>query len=70
MACINQPDEDQQKRALIPSVRNEIVRDLVVQLYAFTPKPQRAFCTKVAEMLVRRYPFMRDTGKKVSGYVS
>ena len=69
MACINQSNEDQQKRALTPSVRNEIVRDVVAQMYSHILKPQKPFCTQVAEMLVKKYPFMRDTGK-VSGYVS
>ena len=69
MACINQPDGYQQNTALTPTLRNEIVRDLVVHMYSFTPKIQKAFCTKAAEMLVTKYPFMRDVGK-VSGYVS
>lgn len=70
MACINQPNEDLQRRALTPSICNEIVRDLVVQMYVYAVKPRRAFCTKAAEMLVKTYPFMRDTGTKISGYVS
>ena len=27
-------------------------------------------CTVVAKNLIARYPFMKDTGEKVSGYVS
>ena len=53
-----------------PLVRNEIVRVLATQMFCYNPKPQKEFCTVVAKNLIARYPFMKDTGEKVSGYVS
>lgn len=70
MNCIQKETEEQQQQALIPTIRNEIVRDLVAQIFFHNPKPQKEFCTNVAQLLVRKYPFMRDIGHKVSGYVS
>ena len=57
-------------RALVPKIRNEIVRDLVSQMFSFDSKPQKEFCTQVAKLLVKKYTFMQDVGQKVSGYVS
>ena len=34
------------------------------------PKPNSTFASVVANKLVRKYPFMKDIGSKVSGYVS
>lgn len=70
MNCITKDTEEQQRQALVPKIRNEIVRDLVSQMFSFDPKPQKEFCAHVAKMLVKKYPFMRDVGLKVSGYVS
>ena len=70
MACIRQSTEEEQRRALGPLVRNEIVRVLATQMFCYDPKPQKEFCTAVAKKLVKRYCFMKDTGEKVSGYVS
>ena len=70
MDCIEASTEEEQQQALIPTVRNEIVRDLVTHMFSFNPKPQKDFCTKVAQMLVKKYCFMADKGQKVSGYVS
>ena len=53
-----------------PPVRNEIVRDLVTQMFSFRVKPDTAFCTQAARKLVLKYKFMRDVGSGVSGYVS
>jgi len=39
-------------------------------MFCYDPKPQKDFCTDVAKMLVKKYPFMRDVGERVSGYVS
>ena len=69
MACIKAAPEEQ-KRMLTPSIRNEIVRDLVTQMYAIRQKPDRALCTLVAKSLAKKYPFMKDVGENVSGYVS
>ena len=69
MDCIQKDTEEEQRQALTPSIRNEIVRDKVAQMFSYNPKPQR-FCTHVAQMLIRKYKFMCDTGHKVSGYVS
>lgn len=70
MECIDQPSLEEQKRALNPSIRNEITRALGTHLFSYNPVPTKAFCTEVARMLIRKYPFMQDTGKKESGYVS
>ena len=70
MECINKPTEEERKLSLVRDVRCEIVRDLVVQMYSFNPRPNKEFCTEVAKMLVKKYDFMKDIGHKVSGYVS
>ena len=70
MACIQAPSIEEKKKNLTVSVRGEISRDLVTQMYAFKQKPDRSFCTYVAKCLVKKYPFMMDTGRNVSGYVS
>ena len=44
MKCIEQ-------KSVSPQVRNEIVRDVVAQMFAFEPKPKK-FATEVAEQLV------------------
>ena len=70
MECIDQPSLEEQKRAVNPSIRNEITRALGMHMFSYNPKPKKEFCTEVARMLVKNSPFMRDTGKKESGYVS
>ena len=70
MACLQQTTEEEQRRALTPPIRNEIVRVVATQMFCYDPKPQKDFCTLVAKKLVAKYPFMQDTGEKVSGYVS
>ena len=70
MACINAATEEDQRRLLTTAIRNEIVRDLVTQMYACNPRPDRAFCTVAARSLVKKYHFMKDVGTNVSGYVS
>ena len=70
MNCIANDTEEECRQALTPKVRNEIVRDLVSQMFSFDSKPQKEFCAHVAKLLVKKYPFMRDVGLKVSGYVS
>lgn len=70
MSCIQQPTEEEQRRALGPLVRNEIVRVLATQMFCFDPKPKKEFCTLVAKKLVKKYRFMKDVGEKVTGYVS
>ena len=69
MACIRAATEEQ-KKMLTPAIRNKIVCDLVTQMYAIKLKPDRAFCTLVSKSLIKKYPFMKDTGDNVSGYVS
>lgn len=64
------PSLEEQKRMLVPAIRNEIVRDLVTQMYLCYTKPDKAAVTDVAKKLVQKYPFMRDDGPQVSGYVS
>ena len=64
MECINKPTEEERKLSLVRDVRCEIVRDLVVQMYSFNPRPNKEFCTEVAKMLVKKYDFMKDIGHK------
>lgn len=70
MHCIAQETEEAQRQALVSKIRNEIVRDLVSQMFSFNPRPQKEFCEQVAQLLVKKYKFMRDVGQKVSGHVS
>ena len=70
MACIKQPSLEEQKRVLNSSIRNDITRSLGTQMFSYNSNPTKMFCTEVAKLLVKKYPFMRDTGAKVSGYVS
>ena len=70
MACIQASSIEEKKKNLTVSVRGEICCDLVTQMYAFKQKPDRSFCTYVAKCLVKKHPFMMDTGRNVSGYVS
>ena len=49
------------KKRLTPDVRNEIVRDLVTHVYGCVGRPSASFVTKIADMLVDRYPFMADS---------
>lgn len=69
-ACINMSSDEERSRALGPLIRNEVVRVLATQMFCYTMKLNKVFCTEVAKMLVKKYPFMRDKGEKVSGYVS
>ena len=57
---------EQQK--LTPDVRNEIVRDLVTHMFGFVEKPTSSFCKFVAQELILKHSFMRDT--KGTGFVS
>ena len=70
MYCMNAPSSEDQRKRLTPDIRNEIVRDVVTQMFAFKAKPDKSFCTHVAKFLVKVYEFMKDEGKNVSGYVS
>ena len=57
-------------KELTNELRSEILRDLVTQMYACCEKIQKSFCTDVAKKLIAKYPFMRDRGEGVTGYVS
>jgi len=57
-----------EEKKLTPDVRNEIVRDPVTHMYGYVEKPTTSFCKFVAQRLILKYPFMRDT--KGTGYVS
>lgn len=71
MQCIEAPTIKEKKKLLgAPGLRGEISRDLVTQMYSFKQRPDRAFYTYVAKCLIKKYPFMRDNGVNVSGYVS
>ena len=67
MQCLRKETDEERRLELDTSRRNEVVRDLVTQMFAIDPKP---FAALVAKKIVRKYPFMRDIGDKVSGYVS
>ena len=69
MAVINAPTEER-VRMLIPKIQNEVVRDVVTQMYFYWTKPDKSAVTNVAQKLVKKYPFMEDQGANVSGYVS
>jgi len=51
-------------QSLTVNIRNEIVRDLVTQMYAMKKNPDKDFCTTVAK------PLVEDNGRNVTGYVS
>ena len=70
MYAINGEGDAEQRKRLSPTLRKEIVRDLVSTMYAHMSQPNKEFCTQVAKQLVHRYPFMRDVGTNVTGYVS
>ena len=70
MECINAQAESEACKLLTPTIRNEIVRDLMSQMYVLWPKPSRANCSLVAKKLVHKYPFMKDKGEGITGYVS
>jgi len=70
MECLNAKSTAEKRKKLTPSVRNEIVRDLVTTMYAYMPNPNKAFCTTVAKLLVETYDFLKDVGSNVMGYVS
>ena len=57
-----------EEKILTPDVRNEIFRDLVTHMYGFMEKPSPSFCKFVAQRLILRYKFMRDSIG--TGYVS
>ena len=70
-ACLSAQDDVRKRQLLTDKVRNEIVRDLVTTMYTYQPtKPSKEFCTKVAKMLVYKYPFLKDYGATATGYVS
>ncbi len=50
-------------KRLSPDVRNEIVRDLVTHMYANIDKPGALFVSKVADKLIKTYPFMADSSE-------
>ena len=58
------------KEDATPKIRNEIVRDLVVSMFSFQQKPIKAFVEQAAQLLVKKYPFLKDVGQNVSGYVN
>ena len=70
MLCIQERSEPEARRILSPSVRNEIVRDLVTQMYTVWDSPKTTESTLVAKMLVNKYPFMKDQGEGITGFVS
>ena len=70
MYAINGEGDTERRKRLTPEMRKEIVRDTVSTMFAHTSRPNKEFCTDVAKQLVRKYPFMKDVGTNVTGYVS
>ena len=70
MNCVALKCDEERKRALVPSVRNEIVRIIATNMFCHDPNPKKALCTTAAKLLVKKYAFMKDIGDHVSGYVS
>ena len=66
-ACIDQDTNEARKHELIPTVRSEIC---CVAMFCYDPNPNKDLCTQVAKLLVKKYKFMADVGKGVTGYVS
>ena len=55
------------KKRLNHEIRNELVRDLVTHMYAYTDQITPAFISRTADMLVTKYPFMADHCESVTG---
>ena len=53
---------------LKPTVRNALVRDLVVHMYSFGSHPSKKFCCFATKRLILKYPSLRDACG--TGYVS
>lgn len=70
MQIIQKKDDNEKRRILTPEIRNAIVRDLVSSMHAYRSQPNKEFCTVVAKRLVGQYPFMKDAGSAISGFVS
>ena len=70
MECIELETGHEKKRALTPSVPNEIVPVLANTMFCHTLNPNAEFYSRVAKMLVKKYEFMRDIADNVSGHVS
>lgn len=69
-ACIEQKTDKARKHELLPTVRSEICRVLAKAMFCYDPNPKKELCTRVAKLLVKKYKFMNDTGRRVTGYVS
>ena len=69
-ACIDQDTDEARKRELIPTIRSEICRVLSNAMFCYDANPNKDLCTRVAKLLVKKYKFMADVGKGVTGYVS
>lgn len=54
------------EKKLNPEVRNEIVRDLVTHTYGHVEKPNIVLVTRIAKLLVDKYPFMADVCDSVN----
>ena len=65
MQRLRKVTDEEQLLQIDTSRRNKIVRDLVTQMFAIDPKPNSTFGSVE---LVRKYPFMKDIGSKVSGF--
>ena len=66
-ACIDQDTDEARKRELIPTIRSEICRVLSNAMFCYDANPNKDLCTRVAKLLVKKYKFMADVGKGVTG---
>lgn len=70
MQALEAESDTEKRKMLSRETRSEIVRDLVSQMYAYMESPTKAFCTEVAKKFIQKYPFAKDVGINVTGYVS
>ena len=68
--CIDHETDEARKSKLVPTVRSEICRVLANAMFCYNPNPNKELCTRVAKLLVKKYKFMADVGRGVTGYVS
>ena len=45
-------------KKITPKAHSALVRDLVVHMYSFSPRPTQQFCEFAARRLITKYPFL------------
>ena len=66
--CFSASVMESLKKDMKPTVRNALVRELIVHMTSYGVRPSRKFCSAVARRIVLKYPYLRDADG--SGYVS